>query len=290
VAASVLVAIGFSNPAEAVVGVRQRYCGRRAGTLSYVSLHFVRRGSGPPLVLIPGTSSDHHIWDCVIGRLSAERDVIALDVPGFGASASLPADLRPDPPALARAIAELLDELGLDRPHVAGHSLGGAIALEVGRLGRAESVCALAPIGFWTPRESAWCARSIKTNVRFAKSVPDRLLRNAVTRTPLFAQVFARPWTIGPDETVTLAHMPQPDVLRVVDAYADYVVRAGNEIDCPITVAWGTWDALLFAREGRRVTRVLPKARMVWMPRLGHTLMWDDPAAATRVLLDASAG
>ena len=223
--------------------------------------------------------------------LAREREVIAIDVPGFGLTPPLPGDERPDPPALARAIAGLLDDLGLERPDVAGHSLGGALALEVGRLGRARTVCAIAPIGFWTPREAAWCANVVRSNVRFAKAVPDALLRNPVSRSVLFGLIFAMPRRMSADDAVMLAAMPQPDVLRIVEAYEDYVVRDGAALEAAcdrITVAWGTRDLLLFAREGRRVPRVLPGADLVMLGGLGHTLMWDDPPAAADLLLRAS--
>ena len=64
-------------------------------------------------------------------------------------------------------MAALLDELRLDDVHVAGNSLGGGIALELGRRGRARSVTALSPIGFWTPREYAW-ARRVLNDTRIA--------------------------------------------------------------------------------------------------------------------------
>src|ERR687884_257289 len=49
----------------------------------------------------------------------------------------------------ARAVAELLDELGLESVHVAGNSIGGWVALELARLRRARSVTALSPGGLW---------------------------------------------------------------------------------------------------------------------------------------------
>lgn len=255
-----------------------------------MGLHHVRRGSGPPLVLIPGTSSDHRVWDSVVPALTREREVIAIDVPGFGASAPLPAGEPRDPVALAHAVAGLLDELGLERPHVAGHSLGGAMALELGRMGRARTVCAIAPIGFWTPREAAWCA-TLLLSVIDLPAVPEAIVRNRVSRTALFATAIGRPWRLSGDEAWTLWTMPKSDLPGIVDAYRAYVVRDGPAIEAAcdrVTVAWGTRDRLLLPREGRRVPRVLPGAGLVWLGGLGHTLMWDDPPAAADLLLRAS--
>ena len=54
------------------------------------------------------------------------------------------------------ALAAAVEELGVERPHVAGNSLGGGIALELGRRGWAGSVCAISPIGFAVWRERAY--------------------------------------------------------------------------------------------------------------------------------------
>jgi pimeloyl-ACP methyl ester carboxylesterase len=254
----------------------------------------VRRGRGAPLVLLPGTSSSWLVWQPVLDRLARERDAIALDLPGFGGST--PLEERPDPPALARAVARLLDELGLERPHVAGNSLGGGVALELARAGRAASVCAISPIGFWTAREYRFTRWSLDRNVRSAASVPPGALRwmvrHPVPRTLVFGQFFGRPWRMSPDEAEALAGVAIPGYEAIVDAYADY--RYGPSlaarIDCPVTVAWGTRDHLLIPRQGRRVPRVLPQARLVWLRGLGHVPTWDDPEQVAALLLEASSG
>lgn len=255
-------------------------------------VHHVRLGSGPPLLLVPGTSSSWFVWKPVLDRLGREREVVALDLPGFGDSPPLEG-VRPDPPALARAVAELLDELGWERPHVAGNSLGGGVALELGRMGRAASVCAISPIGFWTDREYRFCRWSLNRNTHGAAHLPPRLLRalvrHPVPRTLLFGQFFGRPWRMTPEEAETLAGVPIPGYEAIVDAYGDYRVDFADELRCPVTVAWGTRDRLLIPRQGRRVPRALPRARLVWLPGLGHVPTWDDPEQVARLLLETSA-
>jgi hypothetical protein len=86
-----------------------------------MTVAFTRVGAGPPLLLLPGTACDGGVWRPVVPFLVGAREVIVVDLPGFGASAPLPAGVRPDPPALAAAVAGLLDELGIAGPvHVAG--------------------------------------------------------------------------------------------------------------------------------------------------------------------------
>src|SRR4051812_50073793 len=87
------------------------------------ALHHVRRGSGPPLVLLHGLGMDWRGWEPLLDRLAAEREVIAVDLPGHGGSP--PLDRRPDCYALTDAVAQLI---GDSRPAVAGGSAGGGVA------------------------------------------------------------------------------------------------------------------------------------------------------------------
>jgi pimeloyl-ACP methyl ester carboxylesterase len=81
-----------------------------------VQLSHHRAGSGEPVVLIHGVGSQWQVWAPVLPALERERDVIALDLPGFGGSPSLPIGVVPDAPALASAVVDFLDGLGVERP------------------------------------------------------------------------------------------------------------------------------------------------------------------------------
>src|SRR4051794_28254487 len=76
-------------------------------------LSHVRKGSGEPLVLVHGIGSQWQAWSPVLERIAAERDVVAVDLPGFGASA--PLDGEVSLASLAHAVAQLAGELGMER-------------------------------------------------------------------------------------------------------------------------------------------------------------------------------
>ncbi|RST15918.1 alpha/beta fold hydrolase [Streptomyces sp. WAC05374] len=123
--------------------------GRAAGLPAVVTVAYERWGGGEPLVLLHGVGDDRRVWGAVVPLL-AGFDTIALDLPGFGDS---PAPDPGVPWGLEAAVAwmgAVFDGLGVERPHVAGHSLGGLVALRLGQAGLARSVTALAPAGFWT--------------------------------------------------------------------------------------------------------------------------------------------
>lgn len=101
--------------------------------VEFVTVHghrraFVRRGSGPVLLLLHGLACDHHTWDPVIDRLAKHFTVIAPDLLGHGASAKPRADYSVG--GYANGMRDLLTVLGIDRVTVIGHSLGGGVAMQ----------------------------------------------------------------------------------------------------------------------------------------------------------------
>src|SRR5215475_1151510 len=110
-----------------------------------MGLAYERHGAGPTMVLLHGVGHRRQAWNPVLDLLTPHRTVITVDLPGHGASPPLRVNGRPAVRAMAEEFAAFLDELGLDRPHLAGNSLGGALALMTGALGRAASVTGLSP-------------------------------------------------------------------------------------------------------------------------------------------------
>lgn len=252
-------------------------------------INYERDGGGEPLLLLHGIGGDLHVWEPVRPALARERDVIAVDLPGFGLSPQLPDRVEPSPAALAVAVAELLDELGLDAPHVAGNSLGGWIAFELAKLGRARSVTALSPAGLWRrplladgePARN----RARQTARRLAPLLP-ALLATRAGRRLLLAQNFAHPERI-----------PAAEALRIAVSYVSAAaydatnlamrrnrLTGTEQLEIPITVAWGELDRLL-----RRAEVDAPGVRTLILEGCGHTPMWDDPELVSRVLLEGSA-
>ena len=258
-----------------------------------LTLSYARVGTGEPLLLLHGIGHHRQAWDPVVDILATERDVIAVDLPGFGASEALPDGLRHDLPTMNTALGALCDTLGIDRPHVAGNSLGGLLALELGREKRVRSVTALSPAGFWTPVERRYAFGILTAMRQAARGLPlpvvERLSRSAAGRAVLTSSIYARPGRRSPEAVVaeTLA-------LARAEGFAE-TLRAGIGVqftddipDLPVTVAWGTRDRLLVRRQGIRAKQIIPGARLVRLPGCGHVPMNDDPALVARVLLDGS--
>ena len=252
------------------------------------TLHHERRGQGEPLLLIHGLGSELCAWEPVLDALAEHHDVIAVDLPGFGHSKPLRDD--PTPAALAGAVAAFMDELGLERAHVAGNSLGGWVALELAKLGRAQTVTGVCPAGLWgrprvTPgRPVAGRGHRLARTLR--PIIPVALLIPRVRRLVL------SPFVAHPER------VPYRAAWRMVSSYARATayeatstamradhLRDAATITVPVTLAFGERDRLIAPSRSS-----IPDARVVALPGCGHIPMWDDPELVTSVLLDTAAG
>jgi pimeloyl-ACP methyl ester carboxylesterase len=248
-----------------------------------------RRGSGPPLVLLHFTGGTRRIWEPVRDALAARHETIAFDLPGFGEAA--PIDATPTIEAIAARVTESIRELGLDQPAVAGISLGGGVALELARIGAVRRAAAISPVGFATPREQRWAHSSLTLLRATAKplaAVADVVARIAPLRIALTAQYFGRPWRVpAGDFADTLRSYAGSEALQAsVDNVAFWRFGGGVPADVPVTIVWGSRDALLLPRQGRRAGRVIPHARLVELPGCGHVPFYDDHDAVVRALVE----
>ncbi|MEU4132793.1 alpha/beta fold hydrolase [Streptomyces wuyuanensis] len=258
-----------------------------------LSVSYERLGAGEPLLLLHGIGHHWQAWEPVLPLLAAERDVIAVDLPGFGTSPALPRGMSYDLSAVVPALGALCRALGVDRPHVAGNSLGGLLALELGRENLVRSVTALSPAGFWTEGERRYAFGTLLAMHRGARLVPEpvlgRLSRTAAGRAALTSTIYARPGRRSPQAVVaeTLALRDAAGFRETLDAGRG-VQFTSDVPGVPVTVAWGTRDRLLLRRQGVRAKQAIPGARLVRLPGCGHVPMNDDPALVARVILDGS--
>jgi pimeloyl-ACP methyl ester carboxylesterase len=255
-----------------------------------VSINHHREGSGPPLVLLHGIGHHWQSWRPVIRLLASEFDVIACDSPGFGRSAPLAEGIEPTIPAYAGAFQRLLAELGLERPHVAGNSMGGAIALELGRRHAVASVSAFSPAGFWTPAELRFCQISLSSLARTPRAARPALLALARTRpgrVALFSQTFGRPARLPAEEAVStlLDAWAAPAFSAALAAFDQYDFVAPEDLgELPVTIAWGIHDRLLpYRRQAPRAQALLTRARHLALGA-GHVPHFDDPAAVAETI------
>lgn len=242
-----------------------------------------------PLLLIHGLGASKSVWDAVVPTLAFERQVIALDLPGFGAAPSLPAEVEPTALALAEALRDQLRARGLESAHVAGNSLGAWVGLELGRLGAARSVTCLSPAGLWRkpigPSKSPtreW-ARRLRPLVWAALHIPQVRLRALAT----FA-AFPIHVPIAAGREMVLGWIDADGYDGANKAMREHVFDPTTyppASEVPVTIAWGEQDKLVGPpREECRPAG----ARFLTLPHVGHVPMWDDPDLVARVILEGS--
>lgn len=241
----------------------------------------LREGSGEPLVLYHGILAGEGTWRQVMPLLAADFDVVALTAEGHRGGprpATRPATIE----TLVDAAERQLDELGIEKAHLAGNSLGGWMALELARRGRAKSVCALSPAGFWDDEAADRDRVFMLLTGAIRETRRGRRLLGALARSRRF-----RRWAMR-DVAVHGDRLSREDLLSAADDtigcyIAEELMVPGHrlqtvEVDCPVTVAWAAHDVLFPIDAYRdRVQLVVPGAEFLILEDVGHVPMIDDP-------------
>jgi pimeloyl-ACP methyl ester carboxylesterase len=255
-----------------------------------------RAGEGEPLVLIHGFTATWRCWLPVLGLLVPRFEVIAPTVHGH--------DGGPVPPQVAHSLAHatdhlelLLDELGVGTAHLAGNSMGGALALELAKRGRARSVVAISPGGGWAEDDAREVERIIRLFKRTQRSARmterhhERLLGRPGFRRIGMRDIMARGNLVPAEEAVLLTRSSTrcsvvDDVFVTMRNGAGRVVDL-DQVKAPTLVAWGEKDRLLpIDRHAERFRTEIPGGQFRVLRGLGHTPMWDDPAQIAELIAD----
>jgi pimeloyl-ACP methyl ester carboxylesterase len=226
----------------------------------------------------------------VFDALSTDYDVIAIDLPGFGSSPALPGHRFPTAAALADAVEQELDALGIDTFHVAGNSLGGRTAFELATRGRARSMIAISPDGLGTPVERAYQAVALLTGRLMASllaPIAAPLTSTGPGRSVFFVGERSRPWRLTADDSrdLLLTFARSPGYLPAVAATVVDVPTGLDAIRCPVLILQGTLDPLV-SMQSPRYLAFVPQAELRWLPGLNHVPMSDDPTEVSRIMLD----
>lgn len=247
-----------------------------------------RTGSGAPVVLIHGIGHRRQAWDPITPLLAERHEVVRLDLAGFGESPAYPAGKGYTMDNACTDIAANFAEWGLERPHVVGNSLGGAISLELAARGLVSSATALSPAGFFGGIDRYWALATL-TFLKLGASLPDAALRanahSKVGRRIAGTLLYAHPERCTAEATYgdSLALKRASSFFPIIREGWSYELDAAA-IEVPVTVAWGTKDRILPYRQSREAERRLPDARHLPLPGCGHVPMIDDPDGIVAVV------
>ncbi|MDN5913784.1 MAG: alpha/beta fold hydrolase [Pseudonocardia sp.] len=251
-----------------------------------------RGGEGTPLVLLHGMTSSWRAWRPIMAMLERHHEVYAITMPGHFGGPPMPEGEPVTIDAIVDELCVQLDELGLDSPHVAGNSLGGWVALELARRGRARSVVALSPAGAWAmPLDMYRLLSLFRVGAVVAGWGPMQRLAATV---PWLRRVLMRSISehadrySGDEVEVLFDDMAGCSVLGPLLARAtiDGPIRNFVAVPCPVRIAWAGSDRTIpFRSYGRPMLEAVPDADFVVLPGVGHVPMVDNPELVAWTIL-----
>lgn len=262
-----------------------------------MAINYVRRGSGKPLLLIHGIGSSHRSWDLIIDELAAHRDVIAVDLPGFGATPPLRGETSIR--TLADAVTKFLDDHSLLGTDAVGSSMGARLVLELARRGGIlGAVVSLDPGGFWAGWEVPFFYHSVQLSAKLVDAlqpVLPALTGNPISRSLLFVQFSAHPWSIPApialQELRTFTPTPVFSELLHNLAHGEPQKGAGaGSIRHPLVIGWGRQDRVCLPNQSGRAMDLFPDAELHWFDHCGHFPQLDASDECTQLILDVTDG
>jgi pimeloyl-ACP methyl ester carboxylesterase len=255
-----------------------------------------RAGDGEPVVLLHGFTATWRCWLPVLPGLVARYDVLAPTLTGHdGGPAAVPGQQH-DLPSAAAHVERELDEQGIDTAHIVGNSMGGTLALELAKRGRARSIVGLSPGGGWLlgdpegPRIEKFFRRQLKMT-RASRKRTEQIMRRPLIRRMALRDITRRGELLPPAEAVRLARSSLACTV-VDDVFA--AMRSGSgllqdldQVTVPTLIAWAEHDRILpLERHAPRFRSEIPGVTFRVLPDVGHVPMSDDPELVTSTIVD----
>ena len=239
-----------------------------------MNIAYERSGTGRPLLLVHGFPLDHAVWQSLAALLESDFDVIMPDLPGFGASSLSAGGMD----GAACQLAALLDGLGIESAYVAGHSMGGYLALSFAHQfpGR---VLGLGLIGSQAAADLperragryATAEQVERLGVQVVLDMAAKLTLQA-TFTPWIEQIILRQNPAG--VASALRGMAQrQDAFTFLPGF-----------DFPLLLVHGLEDGLIAVDRAREVKKQHPQATLVELPGVGHSPMLEAPQETAQAL------
>ena len=238
------------------------------------------RGSGPVILLVHGMFGDHLDWEPVLAPLAVRHRVLAVDLPGFGASEKPDASYSAE--FFVTALAELLDHVSVRRATLVGNSFGGILAsrFALAHAPRVERLILVSGARKFSEEERNF------SRERMSREILLRLTPEVNRQ--MFAPIFAKE---GPaqerylaKQNAKLTRADYPEYARAMarsieTALTAYYPERLGEIRCPVLLLWGQQDAVIPQHHARDALAQLKYGTLVVLPGCGHAAQIDDPGA-----------
>lgn len=255
-----------------------------------VRLRWFERGEGEPLVLVHGLGGAATNWTLLAPRLSEGRRVLVLDLPGHGGSE--PPPRQADLGTYAWLLAGLLERAGATPAAVAGHSMGGVVAMRLAatRPDLVGSLVLFGTAGIKSLSRQAGVFLAVSSFLRPARKVAR--FRNRIAASSLLRRAVFGYW--GAVDPAAMAPQAVLGWLEGAAAASDTATAARallrddprgdlGEIRCPALVVWGARDRFLPVADGFEFARRL-RAPVRVVPGAGHLLIGERPDECAAIL------
>lgn len=247
--------------------------------------------AAPPILFVHGLSGSWQNWLENIPHFARRHRVIALDLPGFGASPMPPWEISI--PAYGRFIDDFCEQLQLDSCVLAGNSMGGFIAAEAA-IGFPERVARLVLVSAAGISQTEVRRRPIEAAARMLAAAGPAMLggaRHSVSRARLrrlaYGMIFRYPDRLR-RELLYEQHVNgvgRPGFRPALAALLPYDFRDRlGEIGAPTLIVWGEDDLIVPSADAGEYERLIPGARRVMFERTGHVPQMERPARFNLVL------
>jgi pimeloyl-ACP methyl ester carboxylesterase len=250
------------------------------------------------VVLLHGFTGAWMHWRAILADLTPRYEVIAPTLPGHDGGPRFADDLPITFANSTDAVERQLDELGVGTAHFVGNSMGGGIALELAKRGRARSVVALAPAGGWSqgdgegPRIGRFFAKQIKM-LRRTHAWSERIMKRPGTRHLAFRDVMRHGELVSPADAADFSmaalrcSISQRAIQTLLADSAELTISDLDRITCPVLLGTPRFDRILPGpRHAPRYRREIPGVKAITLPDCGHLPMWDDSKLITKLIVD----
>lgn len=263
---------GYNSDAMTALPGESRYV-----TVGGVNTHYLVSGHGSPVVLIHGLGESVVTWRDNIGPLSQRHQVFALDLPGHGDSEK--PDLSYDPDSMVYYLRGFLESLGIERPALIGHSMGGGLALMTA-LAHPDIVSRLLLVG------SASLGREVDWGLRLAsvKVLGELMTSRFVDNTGIMLRKAFSDQRFVTQELLTElkrtnrlpgARRAALKVIRntvsILGVKSEFILyKRLAELEMPVLIAWGAENRILPAKHAHRAGRADPRTDVHVFGSCGH--------------------
>lgn len=243
-----------------------------------------------PIVLLHGATSSARIWQPLLPSLTSRHEVVVPTLAGHLSGPPVPTGVGSTVERIVDDMCRQLDEADIPSAHMVGNSLGGWIALELARRGRARTVLALSPAGGWNRAvdlQRMLLIFRVAGVLRRSRAMP-RIAADPRSRRMLFRAMAEHADRLTTAQTAAiLEDMAGCEILAELIGGA----RVSGPIktlsaQCPIRIVWSALDRTLpFRRYGRPMVAAVPGAELEVLAGVGHVPMIDDPEATADAIL-----